>query len=76
LSPSLPPPQVRLEQGHPRLTIQGEAGRQYRVEFSDSLTQGTWQPLSTVTLSGPTGEWQDPGASNAPMRFYRVVPVP
>ena len=49
------------------------AGRTYTVEFTTSLTAGSWAPLPGATQSDNRSERTvtDPGAA-APRRFYRV----
>ena len=49
------------------------AGRTYTVEYRDSLTSGTWQPLTDTTQSDAGNERTitDPAAAGA-TKFYRV----
>ena len=53
-----------------------QAGRTYRVEYTDDLTGGDWTALpGTVTVSGNTARTEDTlGLST--QRFYRVVIEP
>jgi subtilisin family serine protease len=56
------------------LTLPTVAGRSYRVEWSDSLSSGTWITLGgIVTGTGSPIEVRDTGAlSGATKRFYRI----
>jgi hypothetical protein len=61
--------------GRPQFSFEAMPGIGYTIQYSDSLTSGTWQKLRdesagdsirTVTLT-------DPSATNASSRFYRIV---
>jgi uncharacterized delta-60 repeat protein len=56
-----------------RLTITGEPGRQYRIEYSGDLE--TWNTLATVTNTTGTVIYDD-NIAGVTMRFYRVVKLP
>ena len=62
---SIPQP---LAPGRMQLTVAGTAGRSYVLEGSTNLLQ--WTPI--VTNRAPF-TFDDPAASNIPMRFYRAV---
>lgn len=48
------------------------AGKTYRAEFKDALTDTPWTPLGQdLTATGPTATTTDPASPN-PQRFYRV----
>ena len=50
------------------------AGRNYTVEFKNSLQSGTtWQTLTSTNAAGSTVTVQDPGAGGQSHRFYRIV---
>jgi hypothetical protein len=53
-----------------------QAGRSYRVEYTDDLTTGDWTALpGEVTVNGNTARTEDTlGLST--QRFYRVVIEP
>lgn len=60
------------------LTICGQVGTPYRVEYADALSGGTnWQTLVNIP-SLPTSPYLffDVDSPNAPKRFYRAVPSP
>ncbi|MEI6178204.1 MAG: proprotein convertase P-domain-containing protein, partial [Verrucomicrobiota bacterium] len=51
------------------LSFHSVSGNSYRVEHSDDLIHWTSE---TVTATGTTTIYQDPGAINFPRRFYRI----
>jgi hypothetical protein len=58
------------------LTIRTQAGRTYRVEFTDSLGTPVWNALGGDRVAaGAALVVQDTGGIGA-QRFYRVVEVP
>ena len=48
-------------------------GRQYRIEYRDSMATGTWQTLQTVTATGASVSVNDTTTPRPEMRFYRVI---
>lgn len=58
------------------LSIRGEVGQVYRIEYQDSLTQPpTWQPLKTLTLQSTSEVFIDYDSPGVAKRFYRAVLV-
>jgi hypothetical protein len=57
--------------GEFQLSFSTIAGRNYIVEFTDSLFQPNWQPLPAVTGTGHLETVIDP-AAGADQRFYRI----
>ncbi|MEO6740998.1 MAG: S8 family serine peptidase, partial [Chthoniobacteraceae bacterium] len=61
-------------------TLQTTAGRTYRIEYKNALSDTDWQIFGTdITATGPLTLIPDPGVtSDQPSRFYRakVMPVP
>jgi len=57
--------------GRFRLSVEGQSGRVYRLEYRDSLTEGDWTPLPLVAGRAGALELTD---DSAPLnqRFYRV----
>jgi len=55
------------------MTLNGVAGRVYAIEQSLDLLN--WNPLDTVTNTGPTSTFTDPGAAGQSRRFYRARTV-
>jgi hypothetical protein len=62
--------------GQPTFTLRGPYGRTYRIEYSTSLTAGSWSTLTNVQVSAATGSvtFTDPAGSAA--RFYRAIALP
>jgi hypothetical protein len=56
-----------------RFTLTGSLNQFYLLEHSPDLEH--WAPLSTNQFLGVPLDLLDPGATNAPTRFYRVRPV-
>lgn len=55
------------------VTVQGEVGVTYVVEYSDSVASLTaWRVLSLVTLKTPSETVVDAGSAGKPNRYYRV----
>jgi hypothetical protein len=61
-----------LPGGHVGIAFQGIPGRQYQIQRSPDMTEGSWQTITTVT-AGPTGAVEftddDPPEPNG---FYRL----
>ena len=74
LSQSAPtPPQfgaVIVHNGHPTLTINGDAGLNYIIQTSSNLV--TWQDWFTNQLATPPFDWTDTNSPDQPRQFYRV----
>jgi hypothetical protein len=54
-------------------------GKNYRVEYKDTLTAAMWQPLAgytNVTGTGAVLQAIDMGAALLPKRFYHLVSLP
>jgi len=56
------------------LTLDGEAGGTYRLEFSTDLQR--WQAVTNLTLHTSEGRFIEPVNATAPQRFYRAVTAP
>ena len=54
------------------LTVTGTNGLAFVIEASANLTDLTWVPLATNTLTGGTSYFSDPQWTNYPGRFYRL----
>jgi len=54
-----------------QLGFSGVPGSNYVLQATTNFT--TWTPLSTNTAGTNLLEWVDPGATNYPYRFYRVL---
>jgi len=72
------PNQPSLAMGQvPSLTITGEPGRDYRIEYTDDLPDtNSFQTLATIHLESSQTTWVDTTATNVLKRFYRAAVVP
>ena len=62
---------------YPGLTINGNIGSTYRVEYSDRIEGlDNWSMLATVTLDRTPYLFFDMGAAEASKRFYRAILLP
>lgn len=68
-------PQFSLEQaaGLPVLTLAGEVGVTYRIEYSTNLSTASWASLVELSLSASPFTFTDSTGSNSPARFYRAL---
>lgn len=57
-----------------RLLLSGELGSVYEIDASADIV--TWANLATMTNFNGTIQFDDPGATNLPFRFYRAILVP
>jgi hypothetical protein len=55
------------------LTLRGNIGDRFLVEYQDSLDPATWHSISTVTLAAPTYVYIDYDSSAHPGRYYRAT---
>jgi hypothetical protein len=61
----------------PALLLQGNPGRTYRVDYTDSLVENTgWQFFTNVVLTESPMFLFDVGSTNALRRFYRASELP
>ena len=65
---------LRLSDGSFQLRILGADGQPFQLDASENLTD--WSPLTTDSLFGGFHDFTDVDATNHPVRFYRVLPVP
>lgn len=72
LPPKLLGDSIRLVNGNLRLSFEAQPGKQYRIEYKDSLSDSAWKLLQTVTPNQPVWNIEDPIGSNK-QRFYRIV---
>lgn len=62
--------------GQPTFTLRGPYGRNYRIEYSTSLTAGSWNTLTNVQVSAATGSVDFSDNAGSAARFYRAVALP
>jgi hypothetical protein len=56
------------------LTIDGQMGQNYRIEYIEAINQATnWQVLTNVTLSSTPYLFIDVDSPKSPVRFYRAL---
>lgn len=66
-----------LTNGLPQLTIEGDVGSQFAVEYTPDLSSSNnWVGIETNVLNTNPQVFLDATASGAPSRFYRVRLVP
>jgi len=56
-----------------RLSWRALPGYQYRVEYTESLTRGSWQLLQAFVATDSEVVMEDPEAGQGTQRFYRVT---
>jgi Immunoglobulin domain len=61
--------------GYFSVSVSGEAGRSYRLEAADDLTESAWEPLATLTLTTSPRVYVDWDSAGKARRFYRAVCV-
>ena len=61
---------------YPGVTIEGEIGRTYGIQYSTDVDTAAWRGLINVTLSSTKQIWFDSQSASESRRFYRVVPGP
>jgi hypothetical protein len=75
--PSAPILSITRSNGLPRLSITGDIGSKYAVDYVTSLAaSNNWQGLVTNTLAANPLTFTDTSASGAAQRFYRARLVP
>src|SRR5881628_640399 len=77
VTPPPVPPQLTIN-SQLEITIHGETGRTYSLEYTSGFDQDFdyWIVLTTLTLTNSTQSLIDPEAGNQPQRFYRAVVEP
>lgn len=75
-APSGPETPELLAARYTGVTITGEVGRTYRIEFTPALAEPpAWQALTNLILSHSPFFWLDPDSAGAANRFYRATRV-
>ena len=73
--PFIDPAESRfLANGAFQVRIRGVNGQAFQLSASQELLN--WSPLATDSLIGGAFDFEDTLATNFPVRFYRVLPVP
>ncbi|HZQ47955.1 MAG TPA: hypothetical protein VFC07_13135, partial [Verrucomicrobiae bacterium] len=61
----------------PALSLTGDVGSSYRIEYTGSLgATNAWLNLDVITLTNNPQIYFDSSAIGQPSRFYRLVKVP
>lgn len=65
---------------YPGLTLKGEIGRAYAIQFATNVNSLYWSNLTTITLTQSSQLWVDTDANvnsgTRPQRFYRAILLP
>lgn len=61
---------------YPTVTINGQIGDIYRVDYATALAPTTWIPLNTNVLTASPQLIPDASSPGSNTRFYRAVPQP
>jgi hypothetical protein len=75
----LPPAQTPATLGiqiYPGLTIQGDVGRPYRIDYTDNLNSTNWHTLTNLFLPASPYLFYDSSPASQARRFYRAVGIP
>lgn len=54
------------------ITVEGEAGSVYQLEFTEDVESDQWSVLTNITLNSSSYLFIDTGSTNASRRFYRA----
>jgi hypothetical protein len=58
---------------YPGLTLRGEPGTIFEIQYAESVDAVEWDSLTTVTLESNVLLWCDTTATTASRRFYRAI---
>ncbi|GEM_PF-2061846 len=58
---------------YPGLTLRGEPGTTFEIEYAESVDAIEWNFLTSITLESNVLMWFDTTATAASRRFYRAV---
>src|SRR3989454_11081162 len=73
-SPSLG---LRFSAGQPTLSLTGEVGTVYSIQYATGLSStNVWVDRTLLQAQGAGNVWTDPSAPTPDQRFYRAVSVP
>jgi hypothetical protein len=70
----VPPPKLSLQilAGYPVITLSGEVGTNYVIQYKNKLSDSNWTPLINFNLSANPFTFFDTSATGVPSRFYRA----
>src|SRR6266704_2150705 len=68
---------LRFSAGHPTLSLTGEVGTVYSIQYATGLSStNLWVDRTLLQAQGSSNDWTDPSAPTPGQRFYRAVSVP
>jgi formylglycine-generating enzyme required for sulfatase activity len=68
--------QLQYSSGAPTLTIKGEVGAVYLIQYANDLSLATVWTDGTLLQAVAKNSWIDPSPPSSSQRFYRAVSVP
>src|SRR6266581_3073667 len=67
---------LRFSAGHPTLSLTGEVGTVYSIQYATGLSStNVWVDRTLLQAAGASTVWTDPSAPGPGQRFYRAVSV-
>src|SRR6266516_7761922 len=67
---------LRFSAGQPTLSLTGEVGTVYSIQYATGLSStNVWVERTMLQAQGASNDWTDPSAPTPAQRFYRAVPV-
>src|SRR6266567_3487136 len=68
---------LRFSAGQPTLSLSGEVGTVYSIQYATGLSStNPWVERTLLQAQGASNDWTDPSAPTPGQRFYRAVSVP
>jgi len=68
---------LRFSAGQPTLSVTGEAGTVYSIQYATGLSStNVWLERTLLQAQDASAVWTDPSATTPGQRFYRAVSVP
>src|SRR6266536_4678410 len=68
---------LRFSAGQPTLSLTGEVGTVYSIQYATGLSStNQWVDRTLLQAQGASNLWTDPSAPTPGQRFYRAVSVP
>src|SRR6266699_2650452 len=68
---------LRISAGQPTLSLTGELGTVYSIQYATGLSStNLWVDRTLLQAQGASNDWTDPSAPTPAKRFYRAVSVP
>src|SRR5260370_9859468 len=68
---------LRFSVGQPTLSLTGEVGTVYSIQYATGLSAtNVWVERTLLEAQGASNDWRDPSSPTPGQRFYRAVSVP